>query len=306
MLTFFVCENLALWYNLRMDKKQNKKCWCESGKDYALCHKEFDAKLKTLKAQGEIVPTKKLIKTCSQIEGIKKACKINSMILDKVEAEIKAGMSTDDIDKIVYSETLRLGGKPACLGFEGFPKSVCTSVNNVVCHGIPSPDFILMEGDIINVDCTTEVDGFFGDASRMFVIGKTSKKAQKLVQVTKECLDKAVEILKPFCHVGDIGDAVSKHAKKNGFSVVEEFGGHGVGLKMHEDPFVCHTAKKGTGMLLVPGMVFTIEPMINAGSAEICIDGNDGWTIYTYDDSLSAQWEYTILMTENGSEILSK
>ena len=289
-----------------MDKRLIKKCWCESGKDYALCHKEFDAKLKALKAQGEIVPTKKLIKTKTQIEGIKKACEVNNKVLDAVEKVISAGMTTDDIDKIVYDTTKRLGGKPACLGFEGFPKSVCTSVNNVVCHGIPSEDFVLMEGDIINVDCTTEVDGFFGDASRMFVIGKASKKAEKLVKVTKECLDKAVACLKPFCHVGDIGEAVKSHAHKNGFSVVEEFGGHGVGLKMHEDPFVSHTAKKGTGMLLVPGMVFTIEPMINAGKSEICIDDTDGWTIYTYDDSLSAQWEYTILMTEDGPEILSK
>lgn len=269
-------------------------------------NKLLEKKLKEFKAMGEIVPPRKLIKTYKQIEGIKRASKINSMILDKVAEQIKAGMTTADIDKIVYDETIRLGGKPACLGFEGFPKSVCTSVNSVVCHGIPSEDLVLTDGDIVNVDCTTEVDGYFGDASRMFLIGKPSKLAEKLVRVTKECLDKAVEGLKPYCHVGDIGEIVSEYAHKNGFSVVEEFGGHGVGLKMHEDPFVSHTAKRGTGMLLVPGMVFTIEPMINAGKSEICIDDSDGWTIYTYDDSLSAQWEYTILMTEDGPEILSK
>ena len=158
----------------------------------------------------------------------------------------------------------------------------------------------------MNVDCTTKVNGYFGDSSRMFEIGKVSDEAHKLVTVTKECLDKAVQEIKPYCHVGDIGDIVSKHAKENGFSVVKELGGHGVGLKMHEEPFVNHTAKKGTGMLLVPGMVFTIEPMINAGKAGVCVDDSDGWTIYTWDDSLSAQWEYTLLMTENGVEILAK
>ena len=226
--------------------------------------------------------------------------------MDKVASEIKAGMSTEDINKIVHEETLRLGGIPACLGFESYPKSVCTSVNSVVCHGIPNKNVILKEGDIVNVDCTTEVNGFFGDSSRMFEIGKVSKEAHKLVTVTKECLDMAVEGIKPFCHVGDIGGIISKHARANGFSVVKELGGHGVGLSMHEDPFVNHTAKAGTGMLLVPGMVFTIEPMINAGKATICIDDSDGWTIYTWDDSLSAQWEYTLLMTETGVEILSK
>jgi methionyl aminopeptidase len=215
-------------------------------------------------------------------------------------------MSTEEIDKIVYEETIRLGGTPACLGYEGFPKSVCTTVNSVVCHGIPSEDIILQEGDIVNVDCTTIVNGYYGDSSRMFEIGKVSDEAHKLVTVTKECLDKAVAEIKPYSHVGDIGEIISNHAKKNGFSVVKELGGHGVGLDMHEDPFVDHTAKKGTGIILVPGMVFTIEPMINAGESEVCIDDSDGWTIYTWDDSLSAQWEYTLLMTEDGLEILAK
>lgn len=286
--------------------KDLDKCWCKCGKTYAECHKAFDEKLESFRKKGCIVPPHSLIKNEKQIEGIREACRINTLILDKVASEIKEGMTTGDIDRIVVAETKRLGGKSGCLGYEGYPKSVCTSVNDVVCHGIPSDKVKLKAGDIVNVDCTTKVNGYFGDSSRMFEIGKVSDEAHKLVTVTKECLDKAVQEIKPYCHVGDIGDIVSKHAKENGFSVVKELGGHGVGLKMHEEPFVNHTAKKGTGMLLVPGMVFTIEPMINAGKAGVCVDDSDGWTIYTWDDSLSAQWEYTLLMTENGVEILAK
>ena len=286
--------------------KEVQKCWCKSGEPYETCHKAYDEKAEEFAKKGCILPQHRLIKNKEQIEGIREACRINTMILDKVASEIKEGMSTEDINKIVHEETLRLGGIPACLGFEGYPKSVCTSVNSVVCHGIPSKKVILKKGDIVNVDCTTEYKGYYGDSSRMFEIGKVSKEAHKLVTVAKECLDKAVEGIKPFSHVGDIGGIVSKHARANGFTVVKELGGHGVGLSMHEDPFVNHTAKSGTGMLLVPGMVFTIEPMINAGKSTICIDDSDGWTIYTWDDSLSAQWEYTLLMTEKGAEILSK
>ena len=286
--------------------KDTQKCWCGSGREYEACHRQLDEKIKDLKEKGFKVPNRSLIKNEKQIDGIREACRINSLILDKVSSEIKVGMTTEEIDKIVHDETIRLGGIPACLGYEGFPKSVCTSVNSVVCHGIPSEEVILQDGDIVNVDCTTIVNGYYGDSSRMFEIGRVSDEAHKLVTVTKECLDKAVTEIKPYSHVGDIGAIISKHAKKNGFSVVKELGGHGVGLDMHEDPFVDHTAKRGTGMILVPGMVFTIEPMINAGDAEICIDDSDGWTIYTWDDSLSAQWEYTLLMTENGLEILAR
>ena len=286
--------------------KDLDKCWCKSGKIYSECHKAFDEKLDELKKQGCIVPPHSLIKNEKQIEGIREACRINTLILDKVAEQIHEGMTTADIDRIVVEETKRLGGVPACLGYEGYPKSVCTSVNDVVCHGIPSEKVKLKSGDIVNVDCTTMVNGYFGDSSRMFEIGEVSEKAHKLVTVTKECLDMAVAGIKPYCHVGDIGDIISKHARANGFSVVKELGGHGVGLKMHEDPFVNHTAKKGTGMILTPGMVFTIEPMINAGKAGVCVDDSDGWTIYTWDDSLSAQWEYTLLMTENGMEILAR
>ncbi len=281
-------------------------CWCGSGLPYDDCHKALDDKLAELKAKGNVVPSRKLIKNKAQIEGIKLAGKVNTMVLNAVEKQIRAGITTEEIDRIVMNETKRLGGIPACLGYEGFPKAVCTSINDVVCHGIPSKRQVLKEGDIVNVDCTTIVNGYFGDASRMFIIGKTSPENEKLVRVTKECLELAAKNLKPYCHLGDIGYFVSKHARENGFTVVKELGGHGVGLAMHEDPFVSHIGKLGTGMVLAPGMVFTIEPMINAGKAGVCVDAYDGWTVYTKDGKNSAQWEHTFLMTETGTEILSK
>lgn len=282
-----------------------EKCWCGSGKQYCDCHQVMDIKLRELEKLGKKIPRHDMIRNEKQIEAIRKAGKINTMVLDKVAESIHSGMTTAEIDKIVFDETKRLGGIPACLGFEGFPKSVCTSINNVVCHGIPSEKAVLRDGDIVNVDCTTIVDGYYGDASRMFEIGEVSEEAHKLVQVAKECLDLAVSKIKPYSHLGDIGYWVSRHAKANGFSVVKELGGHGCGVDFHEDPFVSHIGKRNKGLVLVPGMTFTIEPMINAGGADVCIDDEDGWTIYTWDDSLSAQWEYTLLLTENGLEILS-
>lgn len=281
------------------------KCWCGSGKNYGDCHQEMDLRLRELEKLGNQIPRRDMIRNEKQIEGIRKAGKVNSMVLDKVAESIHEGMTTEEIDKIVYDETIRLGGTPACLGFEGFPKSVCTSINNVVCHGIPSEKAVLHSGDIVNVDCTTIVDGYYGDASRMFEIGEVSPEAHRLVQVTKECLDLAVSKIKPYSHLGDIGYWVSRHAKENGYSVVKELGGHGCGVDFHEDPYVSHVGKRNKGIVLVPGMTFTIEPMINQGGADVCIDDKDGWTIYTWDDSLSAQWEYTLLMTDNGLEILS-
>ena len=255
--------------------------------------------------KGHLCPTRELIKTPEQIEGIRRSGFLNTAVLDLVAEKIHAGMSTAEIDKLVYDYTVAHGGVPACLGYEGFPKSVCTSVNEVVCHGIPSEEEILEEGDIVNVDCTTILDGYYADASRMFVIGKTTPKKQKLVDVAKECLEIGMAAAQPFSFVGDIGNAVEKHAKKNGFSVVRDLCGHGVGLEFHEEPDVVHYGKKGTGMLLVPGMVFTIEPMINMGTWEVFIDEEDGWTVVTEDELPSAQWEHTFVMTDNGLEILT-
>ncbi|MEG1838843.1 MAG: type I methionyl aminopeptidase [Bacteroidaceae bacterium] len=266
---------------------------------------ELDKRVLYFQNKGCLVPKRELIKTPEQIEGIRKSGIINTGVLDLIEKEIKAGMSTAQIDKLVYDYTIAHNAIPAPLNYEGFPKSVCTSINEVVCHGIPDEEEILIEGDIINVDVSTILDGYFSDASRMFVIGQTSPQKQKLVTVAKECLQIGMEAAKPFGFVGDIGHAVQKYAEKNGFSVVRDLCGHGVGLEFHEEPEVEHFGKKGTGMLLVPGMVFTIEPMINMGTYKVFIDEEDGWTVVTEDEKPSAQWEHTFVMTETGLEILT-
>lgn len=266
---------------------------------------ELDKKILYFQNHGCLVPSRELIKTPEQIEGIRRSGVVNTGVLDLIESEIKAGMSTAKIDRMAFDYTVSHGAIPAPLNYEGFPKSVCTSINEVVCHGIPSEDEILQEGDIINVDVSTILDGYYSDASRMFIIGKTTPEKEKLVRVTKECLEIGMRAAKPFGFVGDIGNAIQRHAEKNGFSVVRDLCGHGVGLAFHEEPEVLHFGRKGTGMLLVPGMVFTIEPMINMGDWHVFIDEDDGWTVVTDDEKPSAQWEHTFLMTENGLEILT-
>lgn len=245
------------------------------------------------------------IKRPSQIEGIRKAGEINTGVLDEVGKLIHEGMSTQDIDDIVSKYTAEHGGICAPLNYEGFPKSVCTSINGEVCHGIPARHRKLRNGDIINVDCTTILDGYYADASRMFMIGNVSEERRKLVEETKKCLEIGMQAAQPWAHVGDIGYAIAKYAHSKGYSVVRELGGHGVGIDFHEDPFVAHVGSKGKGMVLVPGMIITIEPMINAGKAAVEIDPYNNWTIYTRDGSDSAQWEHTILITEDGNEILT-
>lgn len=245
------------------------------------------------------------IKRPSQIEGIRKAGEINTGVLDEVGKLIHEGMSTQDIDDIVSKYTAEHGGICAPLNYEGFPKSVCTSINGEVCHGIPARHRKLRNGDIINVDCTTILDGYYADASRMFMIGNVSEERRRLVEETKKCLEIGIQAAQPWAHVGDIGYAIAKYAHSKGYSVVRELGGHGVGIDFHEDPFVAHVGSKGKGMVLVPGMIITIEPMINAGKAAIEIDPYNNWTIYTRDGSDSAQWEHTILITEDGNEILT-
>ena len=266
---------------------------------------DFDKRILSYQNRGEIVPTRQLIKTPEQIEGIRRAGEINTGVLDLIEREIHAGMSTAEIDRLVYDFTVSHGATPAPLGYEGYPKSVCTSINEVVCHGIPSEFEVLEEGDIINVDVSTILDGYYSDASRMFIIGQTSPEKEKLVRVTRECLQIGAEAAKPWGFVGDIGKAIEKHARRNGFSVVRDLCGHGVGLEFHEDPEVNHYNTRHRGMLLVPGMVFTIEPMINMGVPDVFIDEEDGWTVVTEDELPSAQWEHTFVMTENGLEVLT-
>ena len=284
---------------------RNDPCWCGSGKKYKSCHAAFDEKLEAYKAKRIPVPSHKLIKTPEQLEGIRKAGKLNTAVLDMIAEKIKAGMSTAEINQLAHDYIVEHGGIPACLGYQGFPKSICTSVNDVICHGIPDENEILQEGDIINVDVTTILDGYYADASRMFQIGEVSEAAKKLIAVTKESVDLALQEVKPWGRLGNIGAVISEHIHKHGYTVLKDIGGHGVGNDFHEDPYVCHVGKRDTGMLLVPGMVFTIEPMVNEGEEDFYQDEENGWTIYTEDGSLSAQWEYTVAVTEDGFEILT-
>lgn len=269
---------------------------------------EMDRRIMYWENKGKLVPTRNLIKTHAQIEGIRKAGVLNTAVLDKVQEIIREGMSTSEIDRIVYEYTTQHGGIPAPLNYEGFPNSCCISVDDVVCHGIPSEDEILQEGDIVNVDCTTILDGYYADASRMFIIGKTTPEKQHLVDVAWECLKIGEKVCEqPYVFVGDLGNAIAKHAHENGYTIVRDLCGHGVGVDFHEEPDIEHYGKKGTGMLLVPGMTFTIEPMVNAGDWYVCGDEEDesGWIVLTEDGEPSAQWEHTYVMTENGVEILT-
>lgn len=269
---------------------------------------EMDKQILYWQNRSKNVPSRDLIKTPEQIEGIRRAGVVNTGVLDAVAAAIRPGMSTQEIDDICMAYCKEHNAVPACLGYEGFPKSVCVSVNECVCHGIPKPNQILHEGDIVNVDFTTILDGYYADASRMFIVGgKTSPECEQLVRVAKECLEIGMEAAKPYCFVGDIGNAIQKHAHKYHYGVVRDLCGHGVGLQFHEDPDIPHYGKKGAGMLLVPGMVFTIEPMINMGTYKVFIDADDpfGWEVISEDELPSAQWENTLLMTETGLEVLS-
>ena len=284
---------------------RNDVCWCGSGMKYKKCHYNFDSKLEQAEREGHEVPGHDLIKTPEQIEGIKKSAAINIAVLDYVGEHIRAGITTEEIDKWVYDETVKRGGIPAPLNYEGFPKSVCTSLNDEVCHGIPSKDIVLKDGDIINVDCSTILDGYFSDSSRMYLIGDVSEEKKKLVQVAKECLDVGLKEVKPWGFLGDMGQAINDYAEEHGYTIVREIGGHGIGLEFHEEPWVSYVSKRGTEMMMVPVLVFTIEPMVNMGKADIYEDDENGWTIYTEDGKPSAQWEIQVLVTEDGYEILS-
>lgn len=284
---------------------RNDPCWCGSGKKYKKCHIDFDEKIEEFEGAGHIVPSHAILKNAEQIEKIKESAKINIAVLDYVAEHIKAGISTAEIDKWVYDITTKMGGVPAPLNFEGFPKSVCTSINNEVCHGIPSEDVIVKDGDIINVDVSTNLNGYFSDSSRMFCIGNVSEENRRLVEETKNAVYEGLKQVKPWGFLGDMGQAVNDYVKSKGYSVVREVGGHGIGLEFHEDPWVSYISKKGTEMLMVPGMIFTIEPMVNAGKPDIYVDEDNGWTIYTEDNSMSAQWEIQVLVTDDGYEIIA-
>ena len=240
-----------------------------------------------------------------KFEKMRVAGKLAAQTLDMLTENIKEGVSTDYIDKLSYEFIKDNGGHSAPLFYRGYNKSLCTSLNHVVCHGIPSESRILEEGDALNVDITAIVDGYYGDTSRMFCIGKTSVKLNNLINATYESLMRAIQILKPGIKLGDIGYEIQSFIEENGFSVVKDFCGHGIGTSFHEPPNILHYGRKNTGLELKPGMTFTIEPMINAGKFDVKIL-NDGWTAVTKDKSLSAQFEHTIGITENGYEIFTE
>ena len=265
---------------------------------------EVEAKIQHYKREGYKLPSRHLLRTEEQLAGIRESAKINTALLDYISENIREGMSTAEIDHMVYCFTTDHDAIPAPFLYEGFPKSVCVSINDVVCHGIPSTKEFLRSGDIVNVDVSTIYKGYFSDASRMYMIGEVSPEKEKLVRVTKECVELGLEQVKPWTPIGNMGSAVHKHAVENGYTVVREIGGHGVGLEFHEDPWVSYTSKEDTGVLMVPGMIFTIEPMVNMGSDEIYTDEIDDWTVRTEDGLPSAQWEIMVLVTETGHEVL--
>ena len=273
--------------------KRNDPCWCGSGKKYKKCHEDFDARIdemKFIKAKNQVRPPKRLINNAADIEGIRRAAVINTGALDLMSELVKEGVDTLTLNDAAHEFIVSHGAHPSCLGFEKFPKSICISVNNVVCHGIPSRKEILKAGD---------------DVSRMYTVGEISPEARRLIDVTHDIMEAGIAAAKAWHFVGDIGAACGEMAHDNGYSVVTDLGGHGVGKKFHLEPFVAHDCAADTGMLLVPGMVITVEPMINAGKKYVTTDEDDHWTVRTKDGSLSAQWEKTILITETGAEVLA-
>lgn len=284
---------------------RNDLCWCGSTNKYKNCHFLIDEKINFHKSKGHVVPSRDIIKKQDEIEGIKKSAKINIAVLDYISEHISPGITTEEINKMVNEKTKELGGIPAPLNYMGFTKSVCTSINDQVCHGIPSDAVVLKSGDIINIDASTIYKGFYSDSSRMFCIGDVSSEKRKLVEVAKECVELGLQQVRPWGFLGDVGYAINECATKNNYSVVREIGGHGIGLEFHEEPWIGYVTQKGTKMLMVPGMIFTIEPMINMGSHKVYTNKKDGWTVYTEDGLPSAQWEYMVLVTDTGYEVLA-
>lgn len=245
-----------------------------------------------------------LVKTPEEIQKMRVAGRLAALVLEIIEPHVVAGVTTSTLEHICRTYIIeQLQAIPSTLNHYGFPASICTSINHVVCHGIPS-DKKLNNGDILNIDVTVQKDGYIGDTSKMFFIGEVKPFAKRLVQITQECLYKAISIVRPGTRLGDIGHLIQTHAEQNGYSVVREYGGHGIGRTMWEEPQVMHFGKPDTGLKLQAGMTFTIEPMINLGKREVKTLG-DGWTVVTKDHKLSAQWEHTILVTDDGFEVLT-
>lgn len=240
----------------------------------------------------------------SEIERMRRAGRAAAETLAFVGSQLRPGMSTGEIDRLVREDTARRGGRPSQLGYQGFPAAVCTSRNHVVCHGIPSPRERLAPGDIVNVDVTTNLDGYHGDTSAMFLIGEVSPDARRIVEIARRCRDAGIAVIREGARLGDIGAAIEELARQEGVGVVTEVGGHGIGRTMHAEPHVAHTGRRGAGPRLKAGMALTVEPMVNLGSPAIrCLD--DGWTLVTADGSLSAQWEHTVVVTRDGYELMT-
>jgi methionyl aminopeptidase len=247
------------------------------------------------------------IKTSDEIEKMRVAGKLAGQVLEMIGDHVKTGISTGELDRICHDYIVnQQQAIPAPLNYRGFPKSICTSVNHVVCHGIPADNKILKNGDIVNIDITVIKDGYHGDTSKMFFVGKPLSHAERLVKITQECMYKGIELVKPGAHLGDIGHVIQQYAEGNHYSVVREYCGHGIGNVFHEEPQVLHYGRPNTGLVLKEGMIFTIEPMINAGKRHVKLLERDGWTVETKDKRLSAQWEHTILVTATGFEVLTR
>lgn len=254
-------------------------------------------------ARAYIMPVS--IKSADEIAKMRVAGRLAAEVLEMIEPYVQPGISTLELDTICHDYMVEVQHAiPACLNYRGFPKSICTSVNQVICHGIPSDSKILKNGDIVNLDITVIKNGYYGDTSKMFCVGDAPDHAKRLIKVTQECLYKAIAVVKPGAHLGDIGQVIQQHAESRYYSVVREYCGHGIGTEFHEDPQVLHYGKAGTGLELREGMTFTIEPMINAGKPHTKLK-KDGWTVETRDGRLSAQWEHTLLVTRDGVEVLT-
>ncbi len=283
---------------------RNDPCWCGSGKKYKKCHMHSDMESRSRPLSKH---SNSMIKSPEEIIKMRKACKFNGELMDYIRPYIKAGISTEKINTIIHDYTIKHGHTPATLGYKGFPKSVCISTNDIVCHGIPSPETILKDGDIVNIDLTTIVDSYHGDSSETFIIGEISDEARHLVKVAAKSLLIGIEAAGPGKHLKAIGQAIEPYVKSQNCSVVRKYTGHGVGKNFHEFFSVFHHISSDCdNITLQPGITLTIEPMINLGSREVVIDKKDGWTVRTKDGSLSAQFEHTLLITDSGAEVLTR
>jgi methionyl aminopeptidase len=281
---------------------RNDPCWCGSGKKYKKCHFSVDEKSSQDSQQRKNYPTKNAV----EIEGMRKAGTFNGELMDYIRPFVTSGVTTEKINTLVHDYTVKHGHTPACLGYRGFPKSVCTSINDVVCHGIPSDKTFLRDGDIVNIDLTTIVDGFYGDSSETFMIGDVSDDARRLVTIAARALILGIGAAQPGLTLRSIAEAIEPFVTSEGCSVVHQYTGHGIGEIFHEGFTVYHHIDPDCEkVVLKPGMTFTIEPMINLGGWEVVVDKSDGWTVRTKDGSLSAQFEHTVLVTGHGAEILT-